>query len=186
MHALVSDSGRFHCWNHRYATVYQRKPGTQSHIFTQTGSEQQLSSLQGEGRLSGGVTQFPPDTSASPSSLQRSTDVRISDNRQKLLPTHQPISREKQTQIPNRCQVLPPIAFTLFSYAILYRFFVLCLPRISWCLSKHTFCNYQSEGFKIMCNLQKHFCSISNNLIQISWLTEVTLHILILVPSIFL
>lgn len=48
--------------------------------------------------------------------LQRNTDVRLSDNSQKLLPTHQPISREKQTQIPNICQVLSQIAFPLFSY----------------------------------------------------------------------
>lgn len=34
-----------------------------------------------------------------------------------FLPTHQPIAREKQTQIPNICQVLSQIAFfSLFPY----------------------------------------------------------------------
>lgn len=82
------------------------------------------------------MTQFPP-TTLEPRVFCKTAQMFISlTTARSFLPTHQPILREKQTQIPNICQVLP---------------FFLFLPLANWMLScpaHHLFSDLPGHTFR--------------------------------------
>lgn len=54
-----------------------------------------------------------------------------------FLPTHQPISREKQTQIPNICQILSQIVFSPY-FLISANLTLSTLPTACFLISQYT------------------------------------------------
>lgn len=85
-----------------------------------------------------------------------------------FLPTHQPISREKQTQIPNICQILSQIASPPPHFLLLANWTLFYLARhIFLDLPVHThFAIISQEGSRLLIPFRNLLCSLSSNLLK--------------------
>lgn len=85
-----------------------------------------------------------------------------------FLPTHQPISREKQTQIPNICQVLSQIASPHPHFLLLANWTLFYLAHhVVLDLPVHThFAIISQEGLQLLLPFRNLLCSSSGNLLK--------------------
>lgn len=95
-----------------------------------------------------------------------------------FLPTHRPISREKQTQIPNICQVLSHTAFfSQFPYFSQLNSFYLAHHMFSDLLVQAHFAPISREGSRELVPFRNLLSSTSSNLLEHSFKINITVHL---------